>query len=451
MEWVQEFINRLQRLGVWPRPPGIPWPQLGEDYAWPDIENLPSFERACQSLWEHEWLRPMYTHGPEHPAHDFRFVLQPFAERVVAYVALGYSFPRAFDRWYRTFLAELRRPQLTILRIHAIPSFNCDLPRVPLDAKSCLVQIGGFRTRRLLMLDAQAPVRDISEYEPRGWALATVYRVQKRGSRFSWNRPPYEDHNRLDSLLSSLRLLHPGEYLEGLDAEAHLSLLPFDNVMVYREHPVLHREGEHKITGRDIPAIRRLFKYLLRVNSFDPLGSRVLPQRLSQALFHFNRSVEDRGWMNVAMELVIALEILLGVSEEAKFRLATRVALLVGGDDEDTKRLFRQVGELYDARSIPAHGRTVTAERWRKFYRAIMGEAPPTIEPGMMSELKLIDDATEAGRDVVRRVILACLRLQQVRDERFSWPFGKALDEILLTSGRQTIQRLGRAREGISF
>ncbi len=453
-EFVRAFIDRLERIRVWPRPAGIPWPRIGHDYVWPDIQELPELVAAENQLARHRFLLPMYadqrhSYGPR----EFRHILQPFAERVAAYVAAGNTFEAAFDRWYRVLLADLAKPTVIVLRMHEITALNSQLQRIPLDATSSLERFGGYLTTRLLKLDFQAPVDSLSLGFNSGWALVSRYRVKKTGSASRWRPPAWDDQNRLSALLSALRLLHSGAYAEGSDVQAHLSQLPVEDVMVYKESLLPTEAAAEEIQPQDVLAIRRLFKHLLRVGAFAPGRQTLLPRPLSTALFHFNKSFDDMaGWTEQIMDCVIALEVLLGVTTEQSYRLASRVALLIGRDDGEIRTILSQVKAMYRVRSIPAHGKEIDEKEWQRFYRLMTGRNIPKVDPHQYrDDIALISAAVEEARDILRRVILACLRLQEVPNKDFTWPFRDDLEEVLFTSTRKRLQRLARVHAGITF
>jgi hypothetical protein len=227
--------------------------------------------------------------------------------------------------------------------------------------------------------------------------------------------------------------------------------------MIYEEHPLIPNREEVTLNPEDIPQLRRLFKYLLRTNSFHPARPSEMPKRLSTALFHFDASTEGmKGWTEATMELTVALEILFDVDTELRFRLATRVAQLLGVGDEDTKNLYRHVQAMYDARSFPAHGKQVTHKNWEKFIRDMTGKKPAKVDyriPDQLSsdEVSQLNEATGVARDIVRRALLACMRLSESPDTQYSWPLPGDIDARLLTTERRGFQRIARAAAKISF
>ena len=91
---------------------------------------------------------------------------------------------------------------------------------------------------------------------------------------------------------------------------------------------------------------------------FESLGPK--PTFLLRALdrFGFATGVYGEG-MDVYqfVDYVTALEALLGESNEAQFKLSLRMAVLLGGSDEDHQNVLDFMKEAYNIRSVLVHGR----------------------------------------------------------------------------------------------
>jgi Apea-like HEPN len=286
----------------------------------------------------------------------------------------------------------------------------------------------------------------------------STYRKPKGDTIFHWDVTPWEDLNRLRAIRSALHLLQDDESAEGLHVRVQYSKFPFIRPIVYKDHPLISSGDSVDIAKDSIGPLRRLFGYLLRTNSFQPGRIPRLPKPLSTALFHFEESMEGmKGWAEQAMELTIALEILFGAEAEQKFRLATRVALLLGVNDTETKLIFKQVQAMYDARSIPAHGKETKDKDWRDFVNGLTGAAlkrpDARFEDYLSSdELVEINEACCRARDIVRRALISCIRLMDHPDSDYAWPFKKQFDARLLSnSDRRKFQRVGGVKRKISF
>ena len=452
------FISMLEQNEVWPRPRGIAWSKIGTDYIWHDINSLQETHTACSELVKYEDLQRMYADPKRsHEADEFRCVLRPFGERVAAYIAAGWSPKDALRRWYRSLIQEVTSTEVIPVVVHGITGINSKLERIPLDGTSSLERIGGSRTDTILGPYVQAPVDNLSLQEVDGWSLVSQYRVPKQGNPSVWRSPRWEDQNRLSALMTTLSLLIRGAYRQGLHLQFELGELPVEDPSVYQDHPLFPDTSTYEITVTDARRIRRLFLHLLSEASFRPGRETPLPRQMQTVLFHFGKTSDETfGWTETAMECVIALEVLFGAQPEQRFRLATRAALLLGRDDDEVKRIYRQVRGMYDARSFPAHGKEVEEAHWRQFYKAMTGtnmprEANRYDDLLSTEELDLLQSATEDARDLTRRAILACLRLQDSPDPELKWPFVGDLEDILYTEKRKQMQRLAKIRSGISF
>lgn len=455
-EYCTAFIRRLETLRLWPRPAGLPSPVVGRDYYFDEIQGMPEQELAEDIIFRHPWATEMYSHRHVPHRNTLDNPLRMLAERVAYYITLGLSPAQAFDRWYRIFLAELTNPNATIVRVHTLPRLNTNLDRITLDKRTRLENVGDWN--RLIMLNFQQRDYDASFYWAYGWAIVTRRVRLKRGPLYSWSSAlDFEEINRSRAAVSALRLLTDGDYEPGISVVAQRSRFPFMQMYVSGTEPLLPTLNERRIGMTEAPALSRLFKHLLETNSYDPRGRQLLlPRPISVAIQHFNAACQDRAWMEVAMELVIALEVLMGVAEEASFRLAYRTAAFIGHDDLDTLSVHRQVKALYSARSIPAHGKQPTAKDLKEFFQGMTGGVWPQTKSefsndGPLDEGLLIDSAVEAGRHLLRRVILACLRLQSFAPDALSWPLPKNIDAQFLTSERESVQQMAGVRKGITF
>jgi hypothetical protein len=111
----------------------------------------------------------------------------------------------------------------------------------------------------LLMLNHQDPVDNLSLRVARGWALVSRYSVAKVDA-VNWWTPRFDDtYGRERALLTALRLLHAGQYSEGLRVVAHLSKLPFQQVMIYKDQPlIVANQAEQDLPLRRAHQLRRL-------------------------------------------------------------------------------------------------------------------------------------------------------------------------------------------------
>jgi hypothetical protein len=157
--FVRAFLVRLQKMRIWPRPAGMPGPRLGQDFVWPDVDNMPQLDAATQAIAQHPSLTALYSDRGRPPEPEqFRDPLLMLAERVASDLVAELPFEAAFSANYRAFVSELRRPYYEIRSLHAIEHLHFRSGAIRLDSSSSLVPFGGFLTANLLGLEHQRPL-----------------------------------------------------------------------------------------------------------------------------------------------------------------------------------------------------------------------------------------------------------------------------------------------------
>jgi hypothetical protein len=129
----------------------------------------------------------------------------------------------------------------------------------------------------------------------------------------------------------------------------------------------------------------------------------------------------DRAPLTVAeqiVDLVTTLESVLGTGTEIAFKLAFRVAAILGANGDDQARIFRDMKKLYSIRSSIVHGTYRTHD-----YHTDLGRV-------------------EQLREIVRRILRGMIRLATSDPIPFSRRFfAEELDAALLQENdRQAIR-----------
>ncbi len=135
--------------------------------------------------------------------------------------------------------------------------------------------------------------------------------------------------------------------------------------------------------------------------------------RLRQALRGFSSVYQAMDWQEMLLNAISALELLLNIGNlELKFRLATRIALLLAPVTiTDVRRLYQSVGTLYNVRSAIAHGDWEGADEQAQ--KAARAQAQPTETAGI--DLALI------ATDMLRKLIIMLKVLQEQRQDPDDW------------------------------
>jgi hypothetical protein len=151
------------------------------------------------------------------------------------------------------------------------------------------------------------------------------------------------------------------------------------------------------------------------------------PGNLSLAIRYFSASFERRSASDSVVDLVTSLEAVLGTNMEISFRLATRVAQLLGSNDEERVDLFRATKLWYDLRSTVVHGGEVKAK-----HQPLLADPEPL-------------------REIVRRLLRGFLQLTSIDQSPYSKRFfAQDLDAFLLSDQHRGRLRSAMGLEGSS-
>lgn len=122
--------------------------------------------------------------------------------------------------------------------------------------------------------------------------------------------------------------------------------------------PISHTEFE-EYSGVTF-TIQRPLTRAERVNvrrTFEFIESMQEPEYCSTALNRFSNSYRVRNIEQNIVDLIVALEAMMGVkSEELKRRLATNVAFLLGKNDSQRSEIYKKVSIGYNIRNSVVHG-----------------------------------------------------------------------------------------------
>jgi hypothetical protein len=162
-----------------------------------------------------------------------------------------------------------------------------------------------------------------------------------------------EESDLLVDLITALRLCHAGPVTPGplrmnkLDGAADNQILPY--ISKYGADPFIF--SEYQLENSDVPQVNKLLKDLIDLHSKND------PENLSIAIRRFNSSYSGT-LENRLVDQMVAFEFLyLGYEQELKYKLALRVAFLLGKDDEELRKdIFDKMSEAYKVRSDIVHG-----------------------------------------------------------------------------------------------
>lgn len=199
-------------------------------------------------------------------------------------------------------------------------------------------------------------------------------------------------------LVGSLRLFKPGHFTRGPEYVCWATELPaklksepspplvWQCIETYpweQEPPPGRREVTYFFDAVELDCFKRfnteVSAALARLQNFD---------KLALARDHFNASFAEKGPGSQILDIFACLEaLLLENADELTFRLATRMANLLGAEADERRRLSSEVKDFYRVRSKVVHGEILRP-----------GEAQLLSQVGRLREL-------------ARRVVLSCIAL----------------------------------------
>jgi hypothetical protein len=182
----------------------------------------------------------------------------------------------------------------------------------------------------------------------------------------------------------------------------------------------------------ELPAVRDLYEALRR---YESTPDEEVPVNLNLALRSFSDIYERRNLYRTDTQLVDAItatEALLGTDVEVAFRLAFRVAMILGGDDDERVRIFERMRGYYNTRSSVVHGGS------RLYNKSGQLKDKPR---------RHLDDQQDL-RNFVRRLLIVFLRLTNSSGHSYDKEFfDNRLDNALLHGAQRSALRVAMGLE----
>jgi hypothetical protein len=226
-------------------------------------------------------------------------------------------------------------------------------------------------------------------------------------------------HAEYVNLLSALRLAYAGNVYVSRRYRVHIS--PFPLLPAYRqdnpEDPDLSLISNRTVTARELGDFREALALLRRQ---DRPKER---PRFLNALERFNRGFRYHDPVANIVDLVVALEGLFDVQqEELRFRLALRVALILGDGMLESKTVYDHVTAAYNIRNQLVHGRASRSEMERNLRKWMAQIALQSAGHTSLPEDALAAQAVTRIRHHTRRALWAYARLQGFGGGAQRWP-----------------------------
>jgi hypothetical protein len=163
---------------------------------------------------------------------------------------------------------------------------------------------------------------------------------------------------------------------------------------------------EYSLDEMELPAVRDLYNTLVQYEGAPDRAS----VNLNLALRSFSDIYERQSFFREDTRLVDAIttaEALLGTMNEVAFRLAFRVAMILGSDDDERVRIFERMKGYYDTRSSVVHGGS------RLYNKAGQLRDKPRWHLENQQNL----------RDIVRRLLVGFINLTLASDHSYNRDF----------------------------
>ena len=266
---------------------------------------------------------------------------------------------RVFETTWEEFWEELSEPEWTYLGLANLVNIRSE--STMLDLGNGITIRGwsfeelagmGWSESRLEQLEQEWFVGGGSSYH----VILTEHKLPKAPDNFSLsgNTTWYQNAKRA---LLALRLHKDGDIGIGMMwfiRAASFKLAPGGSVGTGFP-PSIVPGSEYTLDESELSSVRDLYDKLVEYESARDRA----PVNLDLALRSFSDIYECRNPIRNDTRLVDAItaaEALLGTKDEIAFRLAFRVAMILGGDDQERVHIFERMKGYYDTRSSVVHG-----------------------------------------------------------------------------------------------
>ncbi len=344
--------------------------------------------------------------------------------------------PGIFETAFGAFWEELSEPEWTWLGLANVINFRSEAPSMDLGEGITIrgrsfeeLSKMGWSERHLEQLGREFYEGGVNSSH----VILTEHKLPKAPDNFVLiDATVYEKAVRT---LLALRLFKDGDIAMGRmwllrPASFHLGLGGATSMGLPANFPNAFRK-EYDLDESELPSVRDLYDILVRYEGTPDRAS----VNVNLALRSFSDIYERRSLFRDDTRLVDAVtaaEALLGTRVEITFRLAFRVAAILGNDDEDRVRIFDLMKGYYDTRSRVVHGGSELFNR----------------QGQLRNKPRWYLEKQEDLRDFVRRLLVGFLRLTVTSGHCFDNAFfEERLDSALLHDMRRSELRVAMGLE----
>jgi len=445
---IEAGIKKLYEVGTLPRPPRARNLRLGYDFYRDELEDIQEVNNLLQYLASDNKIKSIYTNEFS----DFEiYTLYEYWEQLLLKILRETEgerpTKRVFRKWFSRFLKELYADTAVWRAIDTITGLKLRGTKLNLDKSTALTSTP-TRVLKGMIWGEEQYVQD--KWLATGLdkaAIITTMTVPK--SKYAYFRFPPE--NLIKSIerhlaaIKAIRLTKPGVPRLHCFAEFQLCNFPTSIPLAYQKEggEIGLYEKETILDKSDFPIIRDLWRELMATKNKDAPFAYAKPHPMDTAFARFSNTYQRQDWLDHITDLTIALESLFNPTdnEELKHRVSLRAAWLLSTDesvkespDMANNIIYNRVRDMYDIRSCRVHGGTPKREDIRKWVKTLSG-----VEYDESKDWKLYELALESARDIVRRAIIACMKLSKLGASGPHFPFPPKFDENIITASQRRI------------
>jgi len=347
---------------------------------------------------------------------------------------------KAFDKVFRRASAEISRNSFHMRRITILNG----LPKLSSTIELCKgvlltpVSSSGYDLARLLGSRFHNRNREPSLWVDSDNCLLIQDRLLSKGNHGSKLLQLGEQlRTEADVVIKTLKLSLDTPICPKAVYSSYLSrfpLLPISHTE-FEEYSEISFSVQRPLTKAEILDIHRTFEFIQEKKE---------PEYFETALSRFADSYRVRQVEQNIVDLIVALEAMLGVRvEELRRRLATNVAFLLGKNDGERQRFYRQVSAGYRLRNTIVHG---GRDETREMSNALKEFFPELKSKTQSAVVPYIVKAVEELQNVVRFVLKAYIYMRH-NGTRKEWP---NVDDLEYLPFDSTKRRLIQKQLGIT-
>jgi hypothetical protein len=253
-----------------------------------------------------------------------------------------------------------------------------------------------------------------------------------------------QDSGRHLSAIEAIRLTKSGVPRLHCYAHFQLSDFPVFDPLAYCdwEGGLKLYENETVLDRSDFKTVRTLWHERMNTGDEVFLPKHIRSNVMGTAYGRFSSSYTYRNWLDIIVDLTIALESLFSPpeSQELKHRISLRAGWLLDLDEQThdagnvNNKTYNIVRTMYDIRSYRVHGGTRKTSDIHKWIETLAG-----MEDDKSSDFQLIQSALESARGIVRKAIGACVKLSKLEGDGPKWPFPDKFDENIVIAHQRKV------------